>query len=90
MQGDSCDIRYDVNGNELVSPKISPANQLVWEAFDAAVEVVVNNGGKAIKGKARSGANLGSDDLPLNSIEGYIAYKVHGVRKVKLHLDPGS
>lgn len=79
LQGDHCDIRYDVNGKGLVSPKIPPANQLVWEAFDAAVEVVVNNEGKDIKGKARSGAKLGSDDLSFNSIEGYIAHKVHGV-----------
>lgn len=31
---------------------------LIWEVFDAAVEVVIQNGGKAMKGKARSGAKL--------------------------------
>jgi len=76
--GNSCAIWFDESGTGLVSPKIPPTNKLVWEVFDAAVEVVVNNGGKAIKGKARSGARLGSDDLPLNSVEGYIAYKVYG------------
>lgn len=88
-QGDSCAIWFDENGKGLVSPKIPPANQLVWEAFDAAVEVVLNNGGKAVKGKARSGAKLGSDDLPLNSVEGYIAHKVHGVKEGETAFGPG-
>ena len=88
-QGDSCAIWFDENGKGLVSPKIPPANQLVWEVFDAAVEVVLNNGGKAVKGKARSGAKLGSDDLPLNSVEGYIAHKVHGVKEGETAFGPG-
>jgi hypothetical protein len=89
LQGDDCEIWFDVNGKGIVSPKIPPANQLVWEAFDAAVEVVINNGGKAVKGKARSGAKLGSGDLPLNSVEGYIAHKVHGVEKGETAFGPG-
>lgn len=48
--GDSCDIWFDEGNKGLVSSKIPPANQLGWEAFDAAVEVVINNGGKAKKG----------------------------------------
>ena len=72
-----------------MSPKIPPANQLVWEVFDATVEVVLNNGGKAVKGKARSGAKLGSDDLPLNSVEGYIAHKVHVVKEGETAFGPG-
>lgn len=88
-QGDSCAIWFNENGKGLVSPKIPPANQLMWEAFDAAVEVVLNNGGKAVKGKARSGAKLGSDDLPLNSVEGYIAHKVHGVKEGETAFGPG-
>ena len=68
---------FDPNGKGLVSPKIPVPNHLIWEVFDAAVEVVIQKGG-AMKGKARSGAKLGSDDLPLDSVEGYIAHKVHG------------
>lgn len=89
LQGDQCEIWYDSNGKGLVSPKIPPANQLIWEAFDAAVEVIIQNGGKAVKGKARSGAKLGSDDLPLDSIEGYIAHKVHGVQEGETAFGPG-
>jgi hypothetical protein len=87
--GDSCDIGYDINGRGLISSKIPPANQLTWEAFDAAVEVVIKNNGKAEKGKARSGAKLGSDGLPLDSIEGYIAHKVHGTQIGETAFGPG-
>lgn len=88
-QGDSCNIWFDENGKGLVSSKIPPANQLIWETFDAAVEVALNNGGKAVKGKARSGAKLGSNDLPLDSVEGYIAHKVHGVQEGETAFGPG-
>lgn len=73
----------------LISSKIPPANQLTWEAFDAAVEVVIKNNGKAEKGKARSGAKLGSDGLPLDSIEGYIAHKVYSTQIGETAFGPG-
>lgn len=87
--GDLCEIGFDSTGKGLVSPKIPVPNQLTWEVFEAAVEIVVQNGGKVIKGKARSGAKLGSDDLPLDSLEGYIAHKVHGVEVGKAAFGPG-
>lgn len=89
LQGDPCEIWFDASGKGLTSPKIPPANQLVWDAFEAAVEVVIQNGGKAVKGKARTGAKLGSDDLSLNSVEGYIAHKVHGVEEGETAFGPG-
>ena len=89
FSGDLCPITYDPKGKGLVSPKIPPLNQLTWEAFEAALEVVIRNGGKALKGKARSGAKLGSDDLPLDSVEGYIAHKVHGVQIGETAFGPG-
>ena len=87
--GDLCEIGFDPNGKGLVSTKIPVPNQLIWEVFDAAVEVVIKNGGKAMKGKARSGAKLGSDGLPLDSVEGYIAYKVHGAQIGDTAFGPG-
>ena len=87
--GDLCEIGFDPNGKGLVSNKIPVPNQLLWEVFDAAVEVVIQNGGKAMKGKARSGAKLGSDDLPLDSVEGYIAHKVHGAELGETAFGPG-
>lgn len=74
-------IWFDTEDRGLVSPKIPPTNQLGWEAFDAAVEVVINNGGKAKKGNSRLGTKLGSEKLMLNSVEGYIAHKVHGAQE---------
>lgn len=41
------------------------------------------------KGKARSGESLGSDDLTLDSLEGYIAHKVHGVQFGETAFGPG-
>jgi hypothetical protein len=48
--GDLCEIGFDPNGKGLVSPKIPVPNHLIWEVFDAAVEVVIKNRGKAMKG----------------------------------------
>lgn len=82
FRGDPCEISYDFYKRGLSSPKVPMPDQLTWEAFDAAVEVVINNGGKALKGSARSkGARLGNEKLPRNSVEGYIAHKVHGVKQ---------
>jgi hypothetical protein len=89
FKGELCEISYDPNGKGLRSPKIPPANYLTWEAFDAAVEVVIQNGGKAKKGNAQSGAKLGSDKLPLDSVEGYIAHKVNGTEIGKTAFGPG-
>jgi len=89
---DSCDICFDKGdkGDKgLVSSKIHSPNQLIWEVFDAAVEVVMNNGGKAKKGNAQSGAKLGSAKLMMNSVEGYIAHEVHGVQEGETAVGPG-
>ena len=89
FSGDSCDIYFDEGDKGIVSSKILLENQLKWEAFDAAVEVVMNNGGKAKKGNAQSGAKLGSAKLMTNSVEGYIAHKVHGIREGETASGPG-
>jgi hypothetical protein len=88
-RGDLCEIRFDPNGRGLMTPKIPIPDQLTWDVFDAAVEVVIKNGGKVIKGKAQTGARLGSDDLPIDSLEGYIAYKAHGKKVGETAYGPG-
>jgi hypothetical protein len=88
-QGDTCDIWFDKDGDGLICPKIPIAKHLTWQVLDAAVEVVINNGGKAKKGNAQSGAKLGSDKLMLNSVEGYIAHKVHAVQIGETAFGPG-
>ncbi|MDW7730492.1 MAG: DUF2089 family protein [Bacillota bacterium] len=86
---DPCDITYDSNGKGLVSSKIPFPNQLTWEVFDASLEVLLNNDGRIKKGNARSGAKVGSENLPLNSLEGYLAHRVHGIEIGKTSFGPG-
>ncbi len=89
LRGDDCEIWFRNDGQGLVSPKIPPANQLIWPAFDAAIEIVMKNNGRTKKGNAQSGAKLGSDKLPLDSVEGYIANKIHGVKVGQSAFGPG-
>lgn len=88
LQGDRCEIWYSPNGKGLESSKIPLANQLTWDVFTAAVELVIEKGGRAKKGNARAG-RLGSNSLPYDSIEGYIAHKVHGVQEGESAFGPG-
>ncbi len=87
--GNICDIGFDKDGDGLVCPKIPQAKQLIWDVFNATVENVILNGGKAKKGNAQSGAKLGSEKLKMNSVEGYIAHKVHGKKIGETTLGPG-
>lgn len=50
---------------------------LSWEVFYKTIELLNQNGGKALKGDAMKG-RLGDSKLPIDSIEGYIAYKLYG------------
>jgi len=52
---------------------------LPWAAFQAAVSILVKNGGRAKRGNAM-GSRLGEPDLLINSVEGYIAQMVYGKR----------
>ncbi|MFZ3591340.1 nucleotide pyrophosphohydrolase [Bacillus sp. DJP31] len=81
LKGEQCDIWF----TSLASTKIPVPNQLTLEAFIAAVELVVSNGGKAKKGNARAG-KLGSVGLTLDSGEGYIA---HNVKEGESAFEPG-
>ena len=49
----------------------------------------MKNGGKAKKGNAQSGDRLGSGKLMLDTVEGYIAHKVHGVQEGESAFGPG-
>lgn len=88
LQGDPCDIWYSKEGSGLESNKIPLPKQLTWEVFDAAIELVLKEGGKVCKGNARNG-KLGDHILPMNSLEGYIAHKIHGVEEGESAFGPG-
>lgn len=88
LQGGPCEIWYSLNGKGLESSKIPLENQLTWDVFTATVELVIEKGGKAVKGNARAG-RLGSDRLPLDSVEGNIAHKVRGLQEGDSAYGPG-
>lgn len=52
---------------------------LPWAVFETAVELLVENDGRAEKGSAQAG-KLGEDGLSLDSIEGRVASKVYGAK----------
>ena len=53
---------------------------LPWAVFQEAVCLLIRNGGRAKTGNAMS-YKLGQPGLPLDSIEGHIAYVVYGKRE---------
>lgn len=54
------------------------ANQpyLPWSVFEETIALIKRSGGKAMKGDAMNG-KLGDSRLPIDSIEGYLAFKVY-------------
>ena len=52
------------------------------------MELLKDNSGRVKKGNARS-CKLGEVQLPLNSVEGYIASTVHGVKAGESAFGPG-
>ena len=77
----SFDISYanDESGICFATPK-GETTVLPWNAFFAAVDILKEKNGKALKGDAAKG-KLGSKALPLDSVEGYVAVNVFGKKK---------
>jgi hypothetical protein len=86
--GKQARIWFDPSGEGLACDKIPVPNQLTWGVFVAAYNIAVAQDGELYKGYARTG-KLGSDKLPVNSLEGYIAYEVHGVAEGESAYSPG-
>lgn len=81
-------IGFDSDESGLICDKIPVPKQLIWDVFIAAYDMLVMNEGELYKGYARTG-KLGSEHLPLDSLEGYIAYAVHGVEEGGSAFSPG-
>lgn len=79
-KGESFQIYYEDFGNGIYATNLPHHRVITWSALNAAIELLTESGGKAIKGNAMKG-KLGSTDLPLNSVEGYIAVKAYGAKK---------
>jgi len=88
ISGKKARIWFEANGKGLECDKIPVPNQLTWEAFVAAYNIAVPQEGEVYKGYARAG-KLGSEKLPITSLEGYIAHTVHGVEEGESAYSPG-
>lgn len=77
--GEFC-IYYEAFGNGITATNLPANHTMTWNSFDCAVEILRKNGGRAKKGQAMK-ARLGEPDLPLDSVEGYVAYNAYGVKK---------
>lgn len=55
---------------------------LKWEIFDAIVKKAISLGGKMYRGDsaAQNGARIGSDELSLDTIDGYISIEFYGAK----------
>lgn len=80
QKGGNFQICYESFGNGILATNLPSNKVLIWAAFDAAVTVMKNNGGKALKGQAMS-AKLGEPGLTLDTVEGYVAHHAYGVKK---------
>ena len=75
-------VRYaqDESGLDFISAK-GEETHFVWDVFFAAVDILKQSeDGKALKGDADKGT-LGTKALPVDSVEGYIAANVFGMKK---------
>lgn len=86
--GKEAKIWFSKDGSGLECDKIPIPNQLTWEAFVAAYDIAVAQDGELYKGYARAG-KLGSDKLPVASLDGYIAHEIHGVQIGGSAFSPG-
>lgn len=85
--GKEATIAFNPDGSGLVCGKV-PTKQLTWDVFVACYNILIMNDGELYKGYARAG-KLGSERLPIDSLEGYIAYAVHGIREGESAFSPG-
>ena len=78
MQNEDTFSAVMVDGGVIVS---NLGNQpfLPWEVFTETVSLLIREGGSADKGNVM-GHRFGSDELPVNSVEGHVARAVFGKR----------
>jgi hypothetical protein len=76
MQNEGTFSAVMVDGGVVVS-SLGSQPFLPWEAFTETVSLLIREGGSVQKGSAK-GNRLGSDALPLRSVEGHIAHTVYG------------
>jgi hypothetical protein len=77
MRGSSFTARLSDEG--LYVDNLGNNPFLPWSAFEEAVTVLIESGGRAPRGDAMK-AKLGRPGLPMNSVEGHVADAVFGKR----------
>ncbi|MFA9466710.1 MAG: DUF2089 domain-containing protein [Velocimicrobium sp.] len=78
-KGDAFQIYYEEFGNGIYASNLPHQRILTWRAFDCVIQLLEKNNGTASKGNAMKG-KLGSIYLPLNSVEGYVAFHAYGTK----------
>jgi hypothetical protein len=70
----------EISGDGIIVDNLGNQPYLPWNVFVEAVSILKENGGQAKKGNAMN-SKLGERGLPIDSIEGHIAYKVYGYKE---------
>lgn len=65
------------NNEGIKVSNLGSQSLLPWNVFYETVNLLKQKGGKVSKGDAMNG-KLGDSKLPIDSVEGYVAYKVYG------------
>lgn len=73
-------IYYEEFGNGIYATNLPSHRLITWKAFDAAIELLVKQNGRADKGQAMKGP-LGTPPLGLNTVEGYVAHRAYEVQE---------
>lgn len=82
-KGGTFHICYEEFGTGLLAGNLPKSRVLTWTAFDCAMKLLTQKAqenSRVKKGNAMKG-KLGSADLPLDSLEGYVAYYAYGAKK---------
>lgn len=82
-KGGTFHIYYEEFGTGLLASNLPKSRILTWTAFDCAMKILTQKAeenSRVRKGNAMKG-KLGSSDLPIDSLEGYVAHYAYGAKK---------
>lgn len=77
-RGGEFKIYYEEFGNGICATNLPPNKILTWKAFNMAIRLLEEQGGRAMKGQAMKG-RVGDSSLGLNTIEGYVAHYAYDI-----------
>jgi len=82
LRGDDVAIWFSSDKRGIIAEGLKSVT-LEWEVFDAIIEKAVTLGGKMFRGDsaAHNGKRIGSDELPLDTIDAFVATTFFGARE---------